>query len=101
MSGCAPPRGGVSPTGGVGTQAVVRGRVTRAGTPLAIGYARLLNGGGDFVAEVPLGEDGCFAFYPAAGEWTLRVLAPGGARAERTVSAAQGAITEVDIEVAP
>jgi len=100
-AGCAPPPGGVTVSGGVGTQAVVRGRVTRAGTPLHTGYARLLNSGGEFVAEVALGEDGGFTFYAAPGEWTLRVLAPGGARAERAVSASQGTITEVEVEVAP
>ena len=99
--GCAPPRGGISVTGGVGTQAVVRGRVTRAGRALDTGYARLLNSGGDFVAEVALGDDGEFTFYPAPGDWTLRVLAPGGTRAEREVSAHPGMITEVEVEVAP
>jgi hypothetical protein len=100
-TGCAPPRGGISVSEGVGTQAVVRGRVTRAGTPLDTGYARLLNSGGDFVAEVALGDDGGFTFYAASGDWTLRVLAPGGARAEREVSAHPGMITEVEVEVAP
>jgi hypothetical protein len=66
---------------------------------VATGYARLLNSGGDFVAEVALGEDGGFTFYPAPGDWTLRVLAPGGAGIERQVSASSGAITEVEVEV--
>ena len=42
------------------------------------GYARLLGTGDEFVAEVPLGEDGGFRFFAAPGDWTLRVLAPGG-----------------------
>jgi hypothetical protein len=88
-------------TGGVGSQAVIRGRVTRAGTPLDTGYTRLLNSGGDFVAEVALGDDGGFTFYAAPGDWTLRVLTPGGTRAERQVSAQSGMITEVEVEVAP
>ena len=47
------------------------------GDPVATGYARLLGTGDEFVAEVPLGEDGGFRFFAAPGDWTLRVLAPG------------------------
>jgi hypothetical protein len=74
--------------------------VTKDGAPVPVGYARLLNSGGDFVAEVPLGEDGGFRFFAAPGEWTLRVLAPGGIRADRGVSAATGEIRELEVEVA-
>jgi len=97
--GCGAPAGGVKITAGVGNQAVVRGRVTSAGTPVPSGYARLLNADGEFVAEVPLGEDGGFVFYAAPGDWKLRVLAPGGIRTERTVSAATGKITELEVAV--
>jgi hypothetical protein len=84
---------------GAGSQAVVQGRVTSAGTPVPTGYARLLNADGEFVAEVPLGEDGGFTFYAAPGDWILRVLAPGGIRAERAVSADTGKITELEVAV--
>jgi hypothetical protein len=83
----------------VGSQAIVQGRVTRGGSGVPTGYARLLNSRGDFVAEVPLGEDGGFRFFAAPGTWTLRVLAPGGVRAERAVSADIGQITELEIPV--
>jgi hypothetical protein len=82
-----------------GTQAVVQGRVTQNGAAVPVGYARLLNNSGEFVAEVPLGEDGGFRFYAAPGSWTLRVLAPGNVRAERTVSAAFGQDTELEVAV--
>jgi hypothetical protein len=95
--GCGAPAGGIKITDGVGNQAIVRGHVTSAGTPVASGYARLLNVGGEFVAEVPLGEDGGFVFYAAPGDWTLRVLAPGGIRAEQLVSAQTGKITELEL----
>jgi uncharacterized protein DUF1416 len=97
--GCGAPAGGVKVTEGAGNQAVVQGHVTSAGTPVASGYARLLNADGDFVAEVPLGEDGGFTFYAAPGDWTLRVLVPGGVRVERTVPAATGKITELEVAV--
>ncbi len=97
--GCGAPAGGVRITEGVGNQAVVQGHVTSSGTPVASGYARLLNADGEFVAEVPLGEDGGFTFYAAPGDWTLRVLAPGGVRVERVVTAATGKITELEVSV--
>ena len=87
--GCGAPAGGVSVSAATGTQAVVEGRVVHDGTPVATGYARLLGSGDEFVAEVPLGDDGGFRFFAAPGSWTLRVLAPGGLRAERTVEAAR------------
>ena len=98
--GCGAPRGGAAvPAGGAGTQAIVQGRVTQGGVAVPTGYARLLDSGGDFVAEVPLGDDGGFRFFAAPGTWTLRVLAPGGVRAERSVSAAIGKVTELEVAV--
>ena len=97
-SGCGAPPGG-APVTSAGNQAIVQGKVTRAGAPVPVGYARLLNAGGDFVAEVPLGEDGGFRFFAAPGEWTLRVLAPGGIKADRGVSAAIGQIAELEVAV--
>lgn len=96
--GCGAPAGG-APVKDAGNQAIIQGRVTRDGAPAPSGYARLLNSGGDFVAEVPLGEDGGFRFFAAPGDWTLRVLAPGGVRAERAVTAAIGQIRELEVGV--
>ena len=62
-------------------------------------YARLLNDGGEFVAEVPLGEDGGFRFFAAPGTWTVRVLAPGGVRADQTVTAGYGRRTALEVSV--
>ena len=99
--GCGAPAGGVpvSAASNAGTQAVVEGRVVRDNAPLTTGYARLLGTGDEFVAEVPLGEDGGFRFFAAPGTWTLRVLAPGGARAEQSVSAETGKVTKVEVAV--
>ena len=99
--GCGAPAGGVpvSAATNAGTQAVVEGRVVRDNAPLTTGYARLLGTGDEFVAEVPLGEDGGFRFFAAPGTWTLRVLAPGGARAEQSVSAETGKVTKVEVAV--
>ena len=51
------------------------------------------------MAEVPLGEDGGFRFFAAPGDWTLRVLAPGGVRLEQSVSADIGHVTTVEFAV--
>ena len=94
--GCGAPAGGVSASAATGTQAVVEGHVTKAGAPVGTGYARLLGTGDEFVAEVPLGDDGGFRFFAAPGDWTLRVLAPGGVRLEQSVSADIGHVTTVE-----
>jgi hypothetical protein len=97
-AGCGAPAGG-APITDAGNQAVVQGRVTKAGSPVVTGYARLLNHDGEFVAEVPLGEDGGFRFFAAPGTWTLRVLAPGGVRAEQVVAAAIGQVSNLEVAV--
>jgi hypothetical protein len=97
--GCGAPAGGVSASAAVGAQAVVEGKVTREGAAVSTGYARLLGTGDEFVAEVPLGADGGFRFFAAPGPWTLRVLAPGGVRAERAVQADYGQVTTVNVAI--
>ena len=94
---CGAPAGGVTITKDkAGKEAIVEGRVLRAdGNPVATGYARLLGTGDEFVAEVPLGDDGGFRFFAAPGDWTLRVLAPGGVRLEQAVTADIGHVTTV------
>jgi len=97
--GCGAPAGGVAMTAGAAGEAVIEGRVIRGGTPASIGYARLLNDGGDFVAEVPLGTDGGFRFFAAPGTWTVRVLAPGGGRMDQTVSADYGQVAKLELSI--
>ena len=99
--GCGgPPAGGVSVStvaAASATRPWWRARVTRQGAPVGTGYARLLGSGDEFVAEVPLGDDGGFRFFAAPGSWTLRVLAPGGLRAEQAVQADYGQVTKVEV----
>ena len=96
---CGAPAGGAARPADVGSQAVVEGRVTRGGEAVPVGYARLLNAGGEFVAEVPLGTDGGFRFFAAPGSWTVRVLAPGGVNTDRPVTAETGHVAEVEVSV--
>ena len=97
--GCGAPAGGASAPAAAGRQAVVEGKVVHQGAAVCPGYARLLGTGDEFVAEVPLGDDGGFRFFAAPGSWTLRVLAPGGLRAERSVQADYGQVTSVDVTI--
>lgn len=97
--GCGAPAGGAALPANVGNQAVVEGRVTRDGQAVPVGYARLLNEGGEFVAEVPLGADGGFRFFAAPGRWTVRVLAPGGVNTDRPVTAETGRVAAVEVSV--
>ena len=97
--GCGAPAGGAPLPASAGNQAVVEGRVTRGGEAVPVGYARLLNEGGEFVAEVPLGADGGFRFFAAPGSWTVRVLAPGGVNTDRPVTAETGRVAAVEVSV--
>jgi hypothetical protein len=99
--GCGAPAGGVAVTENSSGEAIIEGRVTTDGAAVPVGYARLLNNDGEFVAEVPLGSDGGFRFFAAPGTWTVRVLAPGGARADETVSADRGQTTSLAVSLAP
>jgi Protein of unknown function (DUF1416) len=97
--GCGAPAGGAALPADTGGQAIVQGQVTRNGAAVQTGYARLLNDGGEFVAEVPLGADGGFRFFAAPGSWTVRVLAPGGIRVDRPVTADFGHVSDVAVAV--
>jgi hypothetical protein len=96
--GCGAPAGGAAAAAAGSGEAVIEGQVTRGGSPATVGYARLLNADGEFVAEVPLGEDGGFRFFAAPGSWTVRVLAP-GASTDQTVTAARGSTKKLAVSV--
>ena len=97
---CGATTGGVSTEGVVlGEESVVQGVVTRAGDPVAGAYVRLLDGGGEFTAEVPTSATGQFRFFAAPGSWTVRTLAPGAVVVDRTVVAAKGEVAEVAVSL--
>ncbi|HEX2144838.1 MAG TPA: DUF1416 domain-containing protein [Glycomyces sp.] len=52
-------------------------------------YVRLLDGSGEFTAEVVTGEGGQFRFFAAPGKWTLRALSRYG-DATGEIEAARG-----------
>jgi len=79
-------------------EAVVHGVVSRAGQPLPGAYVRLLDGTGEFTAEVQSSATGYFRFYAADGDWTLRTLAPGQV-VDVAVTAVLGRAVEAAVKV--
>jgi len=81
----------------VGKEAIIQGTVTQAGEGVGNAYVRLLDATGEFTAEVPTSATGEFRFFARPGEWTLRVLAPGGVTQDREIVAQTGSIAEVEV----
>ncbi|WP_069816740.1 DUF1416 domain-containing protein [Streptomyces sp. TP-A0874] len=95
---CGATVGGPDLTGvDVTRQTIIQGSVVRDGEPVS-GYVRLLDGGGEFTAEVPTSATGQFRFFAAPGTWTLRALVP-GATVDRTVVAQRGSAADVTISL--
>ena len=96
---CGATTGGLDVEGiDVAKESVIQGVVSRGGEPVGGAYVRLLDGGGEFTAEVPTSATGHFRFFAAPGQWTLRTLAP-GASVDRQVVAVLGGVAEVSVEL--
>ncbi len=59
-------------------ETVLTGRVVAGGEPVAGAFVRLLDGTGEFTAEVVASENGNFRFFAAPGSWTVRALSRAG-----------------------
>jgi hypothetical protein len=89
LSSCAAPDQSGVQLGQPVTGTVLEGTVQRDGSPVPGAYVRLLDGSGEFTAEVVSGSDGQFRFHAAPGTWTVRALAR-GAQGTSTVQADPG-----------
>ena len=97
---CGATEGGLSLDGvNVAKEAVVQGQVLRDGSPVGNAYVRLLDGSGEFTAEVPTSVTGHFRFFAREGEWTLRTLAPKAEPVDNKVVAAIGSVAEVTVTI--
>ena len=80
-------------------ETVITGTVSTAeGEAVGGAYVRLLDGSGEFTAEVVTSPEGVFRFFAAPGSWTLRALSRFG-NGELAVDAARG-VNEVSLNVA-
>ncbi|MHA6619582.1 DUF1416 domain-containing protein [Pseudonocardia sp. DLS-67] len=55
-------------------ETVLTGRVVAGDQPVGGAFVRLLDGTGEFTAEVVASEAGQFRFFAAPGTWTVRAL---------------------------
>ena len=97
---CGAVKGGLPLDGvDVAKEAVVQGQVLRGDVPVGNAYVRLLDGSGEFTAEVPTSASGHFRFFAGPGDWTLRTLAPQSDPVDTAVTAAKGVVAEVEINL--
>jgi hypothetical protein len=80
-------------------ETVLVGRVLSSGTPVGGAFVRLLDGTGEFTAEVVASASGDFRFFAAPGTWTLRALSRSG-NGETTVTAESPGLHTAELAVA-
>ncbi|GAA2018044.1 DUF1416 domain-containing protein [Nakamurella flavida] len=76
-------------------QAVLQGKVLHGADPVGGAFVRLLDGTGEFTAEVVSSPAGDFRFYAAPGSWTVRALSRSG-NGQASVTTATG-VYSVDV----
>ena len=80
-------------------ETVLAGRVLSSGAPVGGAFVRLLDGTGEFTAEVVASASGDFRFFAAPGTWTLRALSRSG-NGETTVTAESPGLHTAELAVA-
>jgi uncharacterized GH25 family protein len=79
-------------------ETVIYGVVSKDGTPVPGAYVRLLDGTGEFTAEVVTSATGDFRFFAAPGTWTLSVLHRDG-KVRREVAATAPGLLQAALEL--
>ncbi|HZZ48693.1 MAG TPA: DUF1416 domain-containing protein [Pseudonocardia sp.] len=75
----APEQGQQLPPGtDLSKETVLIGKVISGDQPVAGAFVRLLDGGGEFTAEVVSSASGDFRFFAGPGSWTVRALSRSG-----------------------
>jgi hypothetical protein len=80
-------------------ETVLTGRVLSGGQPVAGAFVRLLDGTGEFTAEVVASASGDFRFFAAPGTWTVRALSRSG-NGEAVVTAQGPGLHSAEVAVA-
>jgi len=98
---CAAPKQGQTLPAGVDTEkeTVLTGQVVDgSGNPVAGAFVRLLDGTGEFTAEVVASATGDFRFFAAPGNWKIRALSSSG-NGTATVNPTGAGVHNVDVTV--
>lgn len=77
---------------------VLTGKVISCGEPASGAFVRLLDGSGEFTAEVVASASGGYRFFTGPGQWTVRALHRSGS-GEATVAAAGPGLYETEVAV--
>ena len=98
---CAAPDQGVTLPAGTDLtkETVLTGRVLAGGEPVGGAFVRLLDGTGEFTAEVVSSASGDFRFFAAPGTWTLRALSRSG-NGQTVVNAEGPGLHKTEVAVA-
>jgi hypothetical protein len=80
-------------------ETVLSGRVVAGGEPVGGAFVRLLDGTGEFTAEVVSSASGDFRFFAAPGTWTVRALSRSG-NGESVLTPAGPGLHRTEIAVA-
>jgi hypothetical protein len=87
----APDQGVALPPGtDLTKETVLAGTVVADGQPVGGAFVRLLDGTGEFTAEVVASASGGFRFFAAPGTWTVRALSRSGSGEARLTADAPG-----------
>ncbi|WP_375480553.1 DUF1416 domain-containing protein [uncultured Jatrophihabitans sp.] len=79
-------------------ETLIYGVVAAGDAPVPGAYVRLLDGTGEFTAEVVTSATGDFRFFAAPGKWTLSVLHRDG-KARRDVQALAPGLVQVPLQL--
>jgi hypothetical protein len=80
-------------------ETVIYGVVSHDEAPVPAAYVRLLDGTGEFTAEVVTSVSGDFRFFAAPGDWTLSVMHRDGS-GRATVQADGPGLVEASLTLA-
>jgi hypothetical protein len=80
-------------------ETVLTGRVVAGGEPVGGAFVRLLDGSGEFTAEVVASAAGQFRFFAAPGTWTVRALSRAG-NGQAELTAAGPGVHRAEVAVA-
>jgi hypothetical protein len=80
-------------------ETVIHGVVSKDDAPVPGAYVRLLDGTGEFTAEVVSSASGDFRFFAAPGTWTVRALSRSG-NGEAVLNAEGPGLHQTEVAVA-